>query len=40
MQLVDTQPIDEHYEVIFFKCPLCAKPAQIATTYAKLVPIN
>jgi hypothetical protein len=40
MELLDTQPIDEQYEVIFFKCPLCAKSSQIATTYSKLVPID
>jgi len=40
MELFDTQPIDEQYEVRFFKCPLCAKSSQVATVLSRLVPIN
>jgi hypothetical protein len=28
MALANTQPIDERYEVLFYKCPLCSKSAQ------------
>ena len=40
MEWIDTQPVDEQYQVLFFKCPLCAKSSQIATVYSKLVPID
>jgi hypothetical protein len=40
MEWIDTQPVDEQYQVLFFKCPLCAKSSQIATVCFKLVPID
>jgi uncharacterized protein YbaR (Trm112 family) len=29
LKLVARQPIDEQYETLFFKCPLCAKAEQV-----------
>ena len=40
MAPVDTQPIDEQYEIIFFKCPLCANSSQVATMCSRLVPVD
>jgi hypothetical protein len=40
MEWIDTQPVDEQYQVLFFKCPLSAKSSQIATVCSKLVPID
>jgi len=28
MELFDKQPVDDQHEVLFFRCPLCAKSAQ------------
>jgi hypothetical protein len=38
MRLFDTQPVDDRYEVVFFRCPLCAKSQQVAAAYANLMP--
>jgi hypothetical protein len=38
MELTDRQPVDEQYEVWFFKCPPCSKAAQTAT-YSKLLAV-
>jgi flavoprotein len=38
MELTDRQPVDEQYEVWFFKCPLCSKAAQ-TVTYSKLLAV-
>jgi uncharacterized protein YbaR (Trm112 family) len=29
LKLVARQPVDEQYETLFFKCPLCAKAEQV-----------
>jgi hypothetical protein len=38
MELADRQPVDEQYEVLFFKCPLCSKSTQ-TVTYSEPLPI-
>jgi hypothetical protein len=32
LDLVARQPVDDHYEVLFFKCSLCGKTERVVAT--------